>query len=183
MNLSDAQNAIRQAGLVPGAVVKGASTTIGAGVVLSTKPMAGRKQPVTRPVTIVVSAGPPLPSMVGEQLSDAQQQAQQLGFQLNQVTDHHSQMPANTITAQSPRPGDPITPNEVVTVHVSDGPPLVTVPNVEGLDEHEAVQILTEQGFQVNINNVGLGHQVFSEQPNGQVPKGSTITLFVGFNL
>ena len=150
---------------------------------LSTKPLAGHKQPQDQPVTIVVSAGPPLPSMVGEQLSDAQAQSQQLGFQLNVVTDHHSDMPANTITGQTPRPGDPITSGEVVTVRVSDGPPLVTVPNVQGLDEHEAFQILTEQGFQVQVQQVGPGHRVFGQQPTGQVPKGSTITLFIGFNL
>jgi len=182
MSLQDAQNALTHAGLKPGNVVKGASATIPAGTVLSTKPLAGHKQPQNEPVTIVVSAGPPLPSMVGEQLSDAQGQAQQLGFQLNVVTDHHSDMPANTITGQTPRPGDPITPGEVVTVRVSDGPPLVTVPIVQGMDEHEAVQILTEQGFQVQVQHVGPGNKVFGQQPTGQVPKGATITLFIGFN-
>jgi serine/threonine-protein kinase len=182
MSLQDAQNALTHAGLKPGAVVKGASATIPAGTVLSTKPLAGHKQPQNEPVTIVVSAGPPLPSMVGEQLSDAQAQAQQLGFQLNVVTDHHSDMPANTVTGQTPRPGGPITSGEVVTIRVSDGPPLVTVPNVQGLDEHEAVQILTEQGFQVQVQHVGPGNRVFGQQPTGQVPKGSTITLFIGFN-
>jgi serine/threonine-protein kinase len=182
-SLSDAQDALRKAGLEPGNVVKGASATIPAGTVLSTQPIAGRKQPQNEPVTIVVSAGPPLPSLVGEPLDQAQQQAQQLGFQLNTVVDHHSDMPANTITRQSPRPGDPINPGEVVTVRVSDGPPTVTVPNVTGLDVHQAVQILTENGFQVNIQQVGPGHQVFGEQPNGAVPKGATITLFIGFSL
>jgi serine/threonine-protein kinase len=183
MSLTDAQATLTKAGLKPGRVVKGASATIPAGTVLATRPLAGHKQPQTEPVTIVVSDGPPLPSMVGEQLSEAQAQAQQYGFQLNPVTDHHSKQPESTITGQSPRPGDPITPGEVVTVRVSDGPPLVTVPNVQGLDEHLAVQILTESGFQVQVQQIGPGHKVFGEQPNGDVPKGSTITLFIGFNL
>jgi serine/threonine-protein kinase len=181
MSLQDAQDALVTAGLKVGPVVKGASATIPAGTVLTTKPLAGHKQPQDEPVTIVVSAGPPLPSMVGEQLTDAQAQSQQLGFQLNPVTDHHSDLPANTITSQTPRPGDPITPGEVVTVRVSDGPPLVTVPNVQGLDEHQAFQILTEQGFQVQVQQVGPGHRVFGQQPTGQVPKGATITIFIGF--
>jgi hypothetical protein len=29
---------------------------------------------------------------------------------------------------------------------------------------------------------VGPGNHVFGQQPTGQVPKGSTITLFIGFN-
>jgi serine/threonine-protein kinase len=181
MSLQDAQDALVTAGLKVGPVVKGASATIPAGTVLTTKPLAGHKQPQDEPVTIVVSAGPPLPSMVGDQLSDAQAQSQQLGFQLNVVTDHHSDLPANTITGQTPRPGDAITPGEVVTVRVSDGPPMVTVPTVIGMDEHEAVQILTEQGFQVQVQHVGPGNQVFGQQPTGQVPKGSTITLLIGF--
>jgi eukaryotic-like serine/threonine-protein kinase len=181
MSLQDAQDALVKAGLKAGPVVKGASATIPAGTVLTTKPLAGHKQPQNEPVTIVVSAGPPLPSMVGEQLSDAQSQAQQLGFQLNVVTDHHSELAANTITGQTPRPGDAIIPGEVVTVRVSDGPPMVTVPTVIGMDEHEAVQILTEQGFQVQVQHVGPGNRVFGQQPTGQVPKGSTITLFIGF--
>jgi len=181
MSLQDAKDALIKAGLKPGAEVKGASATIPAGTVLSTKPLAGHKQPQNEPVTIVVSAGPPLPSMVGEQLSDAQAQAQQLGFQLNPVTDHHSQLPANTITGQTPRPGGPIRPGEVVTIRVSDGPPMVTVPNVVGQEEHQAVQILTDSGFQVQVQHVGPGNHVFGQQPNGQVPKGSTITLFLGF--
>jgi len=181
MSLQDAQDALVKAGLKAGPVVKGASATIPAGTVLTTKPLAGHKQPQNEPVTIVVSAGPPLPSMVGEMLDQAQAQSQQLGFQLNVVTDHHSDMPANQITGQSPRPGGAIIPGEVVTVRVSDGPPMVTVPNVVGLDEHLAVQILNEQGFQVQIQQVGPGNRVFQQQPNGQVPKGSTITLFIGF--
>src|SRR6185437_1398693 len=154
MSLQDAQDALVKAGLKAGPVVKGASATIPAGTVLTTKPLAGHKQPQNEPVTIVVSAGPPLPSMVGEMLDQAQAQSQQLGFQLNVVTDHHSDMPANQITGQSPRPGGAIIPGEVVTVRVSDGPPMVTVPNVVGLDEHLAVQILNEQGFQVQIQQV-----------------------------
>jgi beta-lactam-binding protein with PASTA domain len=185
MSLPDAQAALTKAGLKPGQVVKGASATIPAGTVLATRPLAGHKQPQTEPVTIVVSAGPPLPSMFGEQLSEAQAQAQQYGFQLNVVTDHHSKQPENTITGQSPRPGEPIIPGEVVTVRVSDGPPLVSVPNVKGLDEHQAFEILTESGFQVQVQQVGPGHRVFGQQPTdgAPVPKGSTVTLFVGFNL
>jgi eukaryotic-like serine/threonine-protein kinase len=183
MKLADAEAALRRAGLIPGPVTSGASTTIAAGVVLSTSPEAGKSWPQTRPVSIVQSAGPPLPVLVGQSQDAAQQLAQQLGFQVNPVTDTHSDQPAGTITAQSPRPGGPITPGEVVTIHVSAGPQLVDIPNVDGLEEQQAVSLLMQAGFKVNIDHQGFGHRVFNYSPSGQAPAGSTITISEGFGL
>jgi len=132
-------------------------------------------------VAIVESAGTPLPNLVGQQQSAAQSQAQQEGFQLNPEQDAKSNQAAGTITGQSPRPGTPITPGEVVTIRVSAGPPMVNIPNVDGQFVQRAIGILQASGFQVNVNTVGPGHRVFNYSPNGQAPKGSTITIFVGF--
>jgi len=181
MKLADAEAALRRAGLTPGKVTNATSTTIPVGVVISTNPVAGLSWPQPRPVRIVQSAGIPLPNLVGQQQSAAQQQAQQDGFQLNPEQDTKSDQPAGTITRQSPRPGTPITPGEVVTIRVSAGPQLVDIPNVDGQDVNQAIKILTQAGFQVSVNRVGPGHQVFNYNPTGQAPKGSTITIFIGF--
>jgi eukaryotic-like serine/threonine-protein kinase len=181
MKLADAEAALRRAGLTLGKVTNATSTTIPLGVVISTNPVAGLSWPQPRPVRIVQSAGLPLPNLVGQQQSAAQQQAQQDGFQLNPVQDTKSDQPAGTITRQSPRPGTPITPGEVVTIRVSAGPQLVDIPNVDGQNERQAVSILTQAGFQVTVDRVGRGHQVFNYTPTGQAPKGSTITIFIGF--
>ncbi len=183
LKLADAEAALRRAGLTPGKVTNATSTTIPLGVVISTKPVAGLSWPQPKPVTIVQSAGIPLPNLVGQQESAAQGQAQQDGFQLNPQPDTNSDQPAGTITGQAPRPGAPITPGEVVTIKVSTGPQLVNVPNVDGQDEQQAIATLTAAGFQVNVNHVGPGHRVFAFSPSGQAPKGSTITINVGFSL
>jgi serine/threonine-protein kinase len=181
MKLSDAEAALQKAGLKPGRVENSASPTIPVGVVISTSPEAGKTWPETRPVTIVQSAGPPLPNLVGQQLTAAQQQAQQFGFQVNPVNDAKSNLPTGTIISQSPRPGGPITQGEVVTIRVSTGPQLVNVPNVEGMSDQQAIAELQQAGFQVNVNQQGFGHRVFSYSPSGQAPRGSTINIFLGF--
>jgi serine/threonine-protein kinase len=181
MKLADAKAALRRAGLTPGKVTNATSTTIPLGVVISTSPVAGRSWPQPRPVRIVQSAGLPLPNLVGQQQSAAEQQSQQDGFRLNPEQDTKSDQPAGTITRQSPRPGTPITPGEVVTIRVSAGPQPVDIPTVVGQDVKDAVNILTQAGFQVSVNRVGPGHRVFNQTPTGQAPKGSTITIFIGF--
>ena len=183
LNQAAAEAALRKAGLTPGAVTQTASDTIGAGIVVSTDPVAGTSWPQTKPVGIMVSAGPPLPNFVGQQFQDAQDQAQSGGYQLQQVQDADSTEPPGTITSQSPTPGTPITAGEVVTVHVSNGPPDVPVPDVTGDSVDHATHILEQVGFQVQVNSgVFGGDTVSNESPSGQAPQGSTITLTVGFN-
>jgi eukaryotic-like serine/threonine-protein kinase len=177
-----AEAALRKAGLTPGAVTQTASSTIGAGVVISTNPGAGTSWPQNKKVGLTVSAGPPLPNFVGQQFQAAQGQAQSGGYQLQQVTDASSTQPQGTITSQSPAPGTPITPGEVVVVHVSNGPPEVPVPNVTGDSVRLATRILEQAGFMVAVNSGFFsGETVTSYSPTGQAPQGSTITLNVNF--
>jgi len=179
-----AQAALRKAGLIPGAVTTTGSTTVPAGIVISTNPVVGTSWPQPKPVGITVSAGPPLPSFVGQQFAAAQGAAAQGGYQLQQVLDTSSTQPQGTIISQSPLPGTPITKGEVVTVHVSNGPPMVPIPDVTNQPVAQATQILQQAGFQVQVTTGVLGSgTVTSENPTGQAPKGSTITLVVGLAL
>jgi eukaryotic-like serine/threonine-protein kinase len=183
LNQAAAEAALRKAGLTPGPVTQTASATIGAGIVVSTNPVAGTSWPQTQKVGITVSAGPPLPSFVGQQFQAAQGQAQSGGYQLQQVPDASSNQPQGTITSQSPAAGTPITPGEVVVVHVSNGPPQVAVPDVTGDTVRQATRILEQAGFQVQVNSgIFSGNTVSSESPSGQAPQGSTITLTLGFS-
>jgi beta-lactam-binding protein with PASTA domain len=169
--------AIKNAGLTLGQIIPAAST-IGAGTVISTNPVAGTSWPQRRPVTITVSAGPPLENFVGQPVNAAQAAAASGGYQINQVPDTSSTQPQGIVTSQSPAPGTPVTPGEVVTVHVSSGPALVPVPDVRGMPVDQATQILQQAGFQVAVSR-GLvnSNTVKSENPMGQAPKGSLITI------
>jgi len=176
-----AEAELRKAGLTPGPVTTAASNTIPVGVVISTSPVAETSWPQPKPVAITVSAGPPLPSFVGQQFSAAQGEAQSGGYQLQQQTVSSSQ-PQGTIIGQSPVAGTPITKGEVVTVQVSNGPPQVSIPDVDGLSVHAATMELEQAGFQVTVDKGVFGNTVMSYTPTGQAPKGTMITIVTGFS-
>ncbi len=179
-SLTDAQAAIKDAGLVPGKVKTVTSATIAAGIVISTDPSAGTSWPQPKPVSIVLSAGPPLPNFVGQDKSVAEQWAGANGVKLNEVPAAHSDQPVNTVVKQSVAPGSAFTNGEVITIEISPGPPMVDIPNVDGLRVPKAVGVLRAAGFVVQINQVGPFNVVFDYNPKGQAPKGSTITLTTG---
>jgi serine/threonine-protein kinase len=179
LKLTDAQAAIKHAGLDPGKVKLVTSATIAPGIVISTSPNAGTSWPQPKPVTIVLSAGPPLPDFVGQQKTVAEQWTAANGVKLNEVTTASDQ-PAGTVLKQSVHPGSAFTAGQVISVTISTGPPMVGIPNVDGQRIGKAVSILRRHGFVVQISQVGPFNVVFNYSPTGQAPKGSTITLYTG---
>jgi len=151
------------------------------GTVTGTNPVAGTSWPQTKTVAIQVADGPPLPSFVGENVQAAQQWAQQNGVTLNQQPDNNSQQTAGTVTGQQPAAGASFQQGQTITVTVSAGPQEVNVPSPDGLSTQQATQLLQQAGFQVQVNKYGPFDKVFDYSPTGQAPRGSTITLYVGY--
>ena len=152
-----------------------------AGTVTGTNPPAGTSWPQTKTVTILVSAGPSIPGFTGQNVQAAMQWASQHGVTLSQQPDNNSQQPSGTVTSQQPAAGTVLQPGEAITVGVSTGPQLVNVPNPTGMSVEQATQQLQAAGFQVQVNRYGFLDKVFDFSPVGQAPRGSTITLDVGF--
>ncbi len=149
------------------------------GTVISTSPKAGTVWQQTKPVTLKVAGGPPLPNFVNEQFQQAQQQAAQDGITL-QASGNQSD--PGQITGQNQAPGSIMHRGEIVTVSVQANN--VTIPYVIGFSVSEAKRILTGQGFKVQLSgNFGIDNfgSVWNESPDPgeQVPMGSTITLDV----
>jgi eukaryotic-like serine/threonine-protein kinase len=180
LSLAAAQAAIRHAGLVPGTVKNEPSATIAAGIVISTNPAAGVSWPQPRPVTLFVSAGPPVPDFVGQPKQVAEEWAQANGVSLDEVTTTKSNAAAGIITHQSPAAGSVFTKGQVIIIKISAGPANVKIPNVDGMPVDKATHLLQKLGFTVNVNTVGPLSTVVAYNPNGQAPKGSAITLWVG---
>ena len=178
--LAAAQAALRHAGLTPGTVHNEPSATIPPGIVVSTTPAAGVSWPQPQPVTLVVSAGPPVPSFVGQPQQVAEQWAQANGVSLDEVTTTKSDAPAQTVIRQSVPAGSAFTKGQVIIITISAGPPMVAVPNVDGMHVNKAIHLLEKLGFTVTVNTVGPLQTVFNYSPNNQAPKGSAITLWVG---
>jgi beta-lactam-binding protein with PASTA domain/tRNA A-37 threonylcarbamoyl transferase component Bud32 len=179
--LSDAEQALRNVGLTPGGVQKEPSSSVDDGIVISTSPAAGLSQPQTTPVDINVSEGPPLPNFVGQDQQSIQQWAAQNGITLNVQQDSSSSQPQGIITRQSPAAGTPISDNETVTIGVSSGPPVVGIPDVDGMGVGQAKQTLAKLGFNVTVDRLGPFNKVFDYSPTNQAPRGGTITIYTGF--
>jgi eukaryotic-like serine/threonine-protein kinase len=177
--LGQAEQNLRAAGLTPAPPSYAPSASIQQGIVISTAPVAYTQWPKNKPVQLVVSQGPPLPNFVGQQLAQAQAEAQQGGYSIQFVMVSSTQ-PANTVISQSPGPGSPVTAGEVVSVKVSQGPPNVPIPDVTGMTARQAASVLRQLGFLVNIQGGFTGNTVSSYSPTGQAPQGSTITLILG---
>jgi beta-lactam-binding protein with PASTA domain len=178
--LAQAQAALQRLHLVPSVPQKvGSSFPVGS--VVGTQPAAGTTWPQPKPVTILVSAGPPLPNFVGENIQTAQQWAGQNGVTLQQQSDNNSQQPTGTITGQQPAAGSTFQQGQTITVNVSTGPQLVNVPDPNGMSVAQATQLLQQAGFQVQVNRYGPFDKVFDFSPVSQAPRGSTITLDVGY--
>ena len=151
------------------------------GTVTGTVPVAGTIWPQTKTVAIQVSEGPPVPDFIGENVQTAQQWAQQNGVTLNQQPDNNSTQPSGIVTGQQPGAGASFQQGQTITVNVSTGPLEVAVPSPDGLSTQQATQLLQQAGFQVQVNTYGPIDKVFSYSPTGQAPRGSTITIDVGY--
>jgi serine/threonine-protein kinase len=158
-------------------------------IVKSTKPPAGQKLLYGSKVTVNVFAGPtitPIPSVVGETLSQAIIDLHNAGFNIN-PTYVDNNAPKDTIVGQDPAPTTPKPAGTIVNVQVSNGPPQTTVPNVVGLTLQQAITDLQADGFKVRhvqtpVSDPNQQNLVQSQTPlaNTQAGTGSTVTIYVG---
>jgi eukaryotic-like serine/threonine-protein kinase len=176
---SAAQAALRRVHLV--SVTRKVASSQPVGTVTGTSPRAGTTWPQTRTVTLLVAGGPALPSFVGMNIDAATALASQDHVHLQQQPDGTSQQAQGIITGQQPGAGGLVQPGQTVIVQVSTGPQVVNVPDVGGMTVDQATQQLQAAGFQVQVTRFGFSNRVFDYSPTGQAPRGSTITLYVGF--
>ena len=177
--LGAAQAALQRVHL--SATTQKVGSTAPVGTVVGTDPAAGTPWPQTKTVAIQVSAGPALPNFVGQNIATAEQWAAQYQITLQQQQDSTSQQAQGIITGQSPAPNSTMQAGQTVVVNVSTGPQQVAVPNVDGANTQEATQALQSAGFNVQVSKGGPFDNVYNYSPSGQAPRGSTITIYVGW--
>jgi beta-lactam-binding protein with PASTA domain/predicted Ser/Thr protein kinase len=179
--------ALRAAGLdvAPAPRAVGVPSNPQIGSVAGTTPAAGTSVPENKPVYVDVVEGLGLPNLVGGNLQDIQQYAQQNQVNL-QVTQVSNNQPAGTILSQSLPQGTLVKPGQtVVTVTVSSGPPTIQIPDISNQSCHQAQQTLQQAGF-TNVT-VAKGwfqkNQAIGTSPNigHSVPSGTQITLHCGW--
>jgi eukaryotic-like serine/threonine-protein kinase len=161
------------------------SETVPQGQVIATSPKAGT---VLRPgtaVTITVSKGRQ-PIAVGnwvrESAAKAEQTLTKRGLKVKTDQDYSESVPAGKVISQSPGSGT-LYKGDTVTLLVSQGPPMVTIPGgLRGSGVDDATKKLEALGLKVETHKsqfyAGLGYVISSSPGSGQeVRKGSTVVL------
>jgi serine/threonine-protein kinase len=155
------------------------------GSVVGFDPAAGTDLKRDQVVTVVVSKGHKpvaVPDVTGQSPEQATSNLEALGFVVKKGQDGRSAaVPAGKVMAVSPGPGDgPVGFGSTVTITVSSGPPLVTVPDVTGMKQDAATAALQAAGLKVETTKF-LGNKVRDQEPKaGQaVEQGSTVKILV----
>jgi eukaryotic-like serine/threonine-protein kinase len=157
------------------------------GQVFAQSPKAGARVDESSSVTLKVSKGPKpviVPGVVGSTFESANSALLGSGFAVRRK-DVEDNAPKDTVIAQTPDAGTYQPPGTTVTLTVSRGPKTSTIPDVTSLSQADAVQQLQASGFKVKVvtqpvNDPGQDGIVQTQDPTGQAPPGTAVTIAVG---
>jgi beta-lactam-binding protein with PASTA domain len=159
------------------------SDTVNAGIVMDYSPKGQLEKGST--VTLTVSNGVrpiQLGDLSGLSYNNAKQILDGLALPSTQNQVYSDTVQPGYVVNTSPGPG-PVPPGTAITVNVSKGPQIVTVPDVTGMSVAQATAALQGRGLQVgNIYGPSKASRVLDTQPGpgSQVAHGSSVDLFVG---
>ena len=164
------------------------SRDVPAGSVIEQNP-APRATRDTKPgtaVTIVVSKGPEpttVPIVEGRPRSEAEKAITGAGLVAKVIEKFDDDIAAGIVISQDIKGGTSAARGDTVTLTVSKGPELVTVPDVEGRSRDEAKKRLEAAGFRVRFAEFPgrPGKTVIEQDPNGgeRRRRGTTVTCFL----
>jgi len=138
-------------------------------------------------VALTVSAGPgqaEVPRLSGLSRSEAKRSLDQAGFGAAFVTASSSSVPSGDVISTDPPGGTTAKRGSLVTVTVSSGPRLVTVPAVVGRSSDAAKQAISGRGLNYSVSfqeSQQPSGQVISQSPNAgtRVAVGDTVSIVV----
>ena len=133
-NRVDAEEILQNAGFLV-IVIEGPSQAE-AGIVVFQEPVSGSELATGEAVTITVSSGPGqifVPDVRGQTLTQAINTLIAHGFRVGERREPSATVEAGEIIDTDPLHGFPVSAGLEVFVIISDGPPLVAIPDVEGL--------------------------------------------------
>ncbi|CAM3791663.1 Stk1 family PASTA domain-containing Ser/Thr kinase [Isoptericola cucumis] len=177
--------ALEDAGFGLAPVVREHDDAAAKGTVLGVSVPEGSRQRHDTPVRLTVSDGPApvqVPQEVGKEKDEAVADLESLGLRVTLAEPEYSEtVDKGHVLSQTPEHGATAHRTDTVTLTVSQGPPLVAVPDVVGMKSAEAHDALEKAGFQVEENSYlgGLLDTVRFQDTTGKAPKGSTVTVTV----
>lgn len=186
--LEEAVTALTDAGFTVPDPQHAYDDVVAAGLVIGISAQDGESLPVNTEITVTVSDGPEpveILSVVGADAATAKQQLEAAGLRVAEAQDYSEEFAAGVVMSQSPEGGTPGHRTDTVTITISQGPPLIEVPDVGyGAALPDAKKMLEDAGFKVAVERTSPFlrlNRVIAQSPEGgtQAPKGSTITLTI----
>ncbi|MFG2473333.1 Stk1 family PASTA domain-containing Ser/Thr kinase [Streptomyces fagopyri] len=183
--LSKAREVLKGDGLAAGMTTREFSADVVRGSVIRTDPEAGTRRHAGSAIALVVSKGSPVEvaDVTGTSVEDATAELEQAGLKVRIAAQRvTSEFDRGQVARQSPDAGGNAATGDTVTLTVSKGPEMVSVPDVVGDSVDDAKKALEDAGFEVDENRglLGLfGDHVKNQSVEGgrTAPKGSTITI------
>jgi serine/threonine-protein kinase len=167
-------------------VSREASDTADAGTVIAQDPAAGTDVQKNEIVAITVSTGPnnvAIPDLEGKTVDQATLILGQLKLQVGKITQvDDSKLDKGQIISSSPAADSLVAPGTSVALNVSSG--RVTVPNVLGMIQNDALSTLAEAGLVPKTEyqeqaGVQEGTVIKQDPSKGKADRGSTVTIVV----
>ena len=182
--------AITGAKLTVGAVTQQTSDTVATGKVISQDPASGSSVAQGSPMNLVISSGPQMvtvPKVEGLTQDAATTAITAAKLTVGAVTQQtRNTVAAGNVIFQDPASGNSVAQGSPVNLVISSGPPMVTVPKVEGLTQDAATTAITAAKLtggtvtQQTSNTVAAGN-VISQDPTSanSVAQGSPVNLVI----
>jgi beta-lactam-binding protein with PASTA domain/predicted Ser/Thr protein kinase len=158
------------------------------GFATGTKPGGHTKVARHAHITLLISLGPRLYTLTdvsGRSEADARQALGDLPVRVTSARRASDTVPAGAVIGTRPPAGTKVRAQQQVTIIVSSGPPILTVPDVTNDNRDDAVGKLQNMGFKVDIteqfsDSVGQ-NKIISQDPGGnsRLAKGQPVTLVV----
>lgn len=193
---AEAEQRIQEAGLtdIKLNITEEYSDTVGAGLVLSQNPAQGTKADEIPVINLVISKGTePIELTVdvaGQSEKEAKNALEAIGLIVQTQYDYSDEVDEGYVIAQSVAKGELVVKGEtkiVITVskgeEASDESALVEVPDVVGKTQTEAVKLLEEAGFKVQVSgeysDTVKKDTIIRQAQSGKQEKGSAIVIYV----
>jgi len=185
----EASSTLTGVGLSLGTVKTTPDPEAAKGTIISQDPGVGARVPKKSSIDIVVSSGVEsvdVPDLVGLPQEDALRALRETGLQLDTIAPEYSTSFAEgTVMRQTPEAAEKVAKGTAVTLVVSRGTQLVSVPDVTDLTTAEARASLAAAGFTASTSSafsdtVTRG-RVISQNPQGgvSVAAGARVTVTV----